>query len=483
MESCNINRFKVFTVGWEPNFIDYLISPISEKIDFDFVHELIGDSSSINEAESKYSRLKFLDFSIAKKETLQDLDHELLASLECIGVPTIRAMVQGDRVLRTLPANEALAYASQLARSMREKFKEHQPDVVLASFDSLHSGLSLAVAKSLGIPWVAMTFTVIPDNLTGFCRGLTPDDLVPIQRDIDDKRRSEAKALIEKLRSNNQKILAFRPPQSISQWVRQYFQHVLNLIYRIKKVNNSGVNKFKYPSVKQRVYDITRRLVNRSCLPSKMMLQMPPHGRYIYFPLHMLPESSIDTWAPFYQDQIAFVRQLSLAIPADTLFVIKLHFSDPDNYSRKQLKKLMGLPQLKIVHPSAPGNVFIEKAALVVGIQGTACLEAALLAKPVLIFGNSPYQHFPRTERAKRPEELYGQICRMLDQSPATDDEIIEAYAAYIARYMPGRINDWTRPITENESELLADCFRALASYVCEPDRRMNWYKTEPFST
>src|SRR5262249_41992573 len=149
--------------------------------------------------------------------------------------------------------------------------------------------------------------------------------------------------------------------------------------------------------------------------PTEEMLTAPPNSRFVFFPLQMSPESSIDTWAPFYQDQLALVVQLSLAIPADVEFVVKLHFSDPDNYSRAQLRGLTCLPRLRVIHPDASSHAFLRQAALVVGIQGTARLEAALLGKPVLLFGDSPYQHFPRTERARRPDELHQQIRRMLE--------------------------------------------------------------------
>jgi hypothetical protein len=212
------------------------------------------------------------------------------------------------------------------------------------------------------------------------------------------------------------------------------------------------------------------------------MLKRPPKARFIYYPFHMAPESMLDTWAPFYQDQLGFVAQLSLAIPADLAFVVKLHFSDPDNYSRAQLQHLMKVPLLHITHPNAPGSKFIEAAALVVGIQGTSSLEAALLGKPVLIFGDSPYQYFPRTERAKRPDELYQQIRRMLELPPPSDEEIVEAYATYMARYMPGRTNDWSRPVEKDELERLSECFRALRAYVEVPANRESWYKQPPFA-
>jgi hypothetical protein len=474
-------EFRVLTVGWEPYFIDELLAPIEERTEISFTHGLVGDASRIPHVQKQYRRMKLVALTKSKNESLPRPDFQLLAGLEGVGVPTVKSMVQGDRVLRHRSEREALGYATSLALRIRTALKELQPDVVLASFDSLHSGISLAVAKSLGIPWVALAFPVIPDNLTGFCKGLTPNSLVPITRPVDDRLREYAETLIRNVRSREQKVVAFRAPASLSQWVRQYLLHGKNLLRRRQKAGVLGVDRFAYPSIGERLYDVARRSFNRVRLPSGNMLGSPPEARFIYYPFHMAPESMLDTWAPFYQNQLAFVAQLSQAIPADIAFVVKLHFSDPDNYSRRQLQELMRLPRLHIAHPNVPGSAFIEEAALVVGIQGTSCLEAALRGKPVLIFGDSPYQHFPRTERAKRPDELYEQIRRMLDVPPSTDEEIVEAYAAYMARYMPGRINDWGRPIEPDELDRLADCFRALRSYLDDPVTRANWYNQPPF--
>lgn len=484
LQSCALpamQKVNVFTVGWDPYFIDYLLAPIEKHTGINFAHGLVGDASRISYVQKQYPLMKFVSLSKTKQELLPTPDYELLASLECAGVPTVKSMVQGDRVLRHRPESEALGYATLFALRVCKTLKELQPDVVLGSFDSLHSAMSLAVAKSLGIPWVAMAFTVIPDNLTGFCNGLTPNSLVRITRPVDERLRSYAKTLIGNVRSKKQKVVAFRAPSSLIQWVWQYHLHSRNLLRRGQMAGALGIDRFTYPTPWERLYDVARRSVNRLRLPTADMLRSPPETRFIYYPFHMSPESSIDTWAPFYQNQLAFVAQLSLSLPVDVSFVVKLHFSDPDNYSRRQLQQLMKLPRLRIAHPNAPGSAFIEKADLVVGIQGTSCLEAALLGKPVLIFGDSPYQHFPRTERAKRPDELYEQIRHMLDRPPPTDEEIVEAYADYMARYMPGRINDWGRPMEPDELSRLADCFHALRSYIDDSLARTNWYNQPPF--
>ena len=476
-----MQKFKVFSVGWDPGFASCLLGPISSRTGIEFTHGVVGDSRRIPTIGKVYPESKWVTLSKSATELLRTPDYSFLASLESVGVPTMRSIIRGDRVLRNRCPTEALAYVTLLARRLNDAFDEAKPDVILGSFDSAHSALGLAIAKTRGIPWVAMAFPVMPDDLTGFCIGLTPNTLLPIARPIEEQLRGYAKTLVENIRSRNQKVVAYRAPVSITQWIRQYLLHFKNLVRRTQEAAGLGIDKFTYPTIGERLYDIARRSFNRLRLPTGNMLSSPPEECFIFYPFHMAPESMLDTWAPFYQNQLAFAAQLSLAIPADMVFVIKLHFSDPDNYSRQQLLELMKLPRLRIAHPGALGRDFIEKAALVVGIQGTACLEAALLGKPVLLFGDSPYEYFPRTERAKRPDELYQQIRRMLDAPPSSEEEIVEAFAAYMARYMPGRINDWGRPIEEDEFERLSDCFRALRSYVEASVNRFNWYSNQPF--
>jgi hypothetical protein len=473
--------FTILTVGWEPQYIDYFAVPIANRTQIRFVHGLVGDMARLEFAKKLLPAVEFVALSKSKAESLPAPDLELLASLESVGIPTIRSMIQGDRALRFRPPEESLSYATLIARRTIDVLKEMQPDVVLGSFDSLHAAISLAVSKSLGIPWVAMAFPVIPDNLMGFCKGMTPDTLVPIATRNGAELRSAAAEIICALRSNRQRVLAYRPPSSVAQRMTQMVTHTRNFLRRATQSSALGYDRFTWPTVGERLADIVRRSANALKLPKSRMIGAPPRGRYAYFPLHMAPESSVDTWAPLYQDQLGFVFQLAQSLPIDMEFVVKIHFGDPDNYSRKQLLELMKLPRLSIARPDASSFAFLKDAALVIGIQGTASLEAALLGKPVLIFGDSPYQHFPRTERAARPDDVYKQIQRMLMRPPPSDTEVAEAYASYMARYMPGRINDWGRVIESEEIERLCGCFQALREFVTVPTNRDNWYLTSPF--
>lgn len=473
--------FKICTVGWEPFMIDRLLIPIELKTEIEFIHCLVGNPSRIDFLKKKYPKSKFVALSKTNKELLPEPDYELLASLESKGVPTIKSMILGDPYIKNRSERESLGYATLLARSIKINLQEIEPNVVLASNDMIQSGISLAVAKSLNIPWVALAFTSIPNNLTSFCYGLTPDMIVPISRKVDDKLRNNAKTIINDVIFGKKKVMAYVAPRSLMDWVKQYTRYITNLINRIAKGSKLGIDRFTSPTICERLKDIIRRSFNSLSLPLRDMLNEPPIGRYIYFPLHMSPESMIDTWAPFYQDQIAFIRQLSFSIPADVELVVKLHFSDPANYSYFEIQQLIRHYHVRIANPYAPSRPFLEGASLVLGITGTSNFEAAVRGIPVLIFGDSPYQHFPRTERAMRPHELNQQIQRMLNMSPPSNNEIVDAVSSYISRYMPGQINDWSIAYDLVELDKYAECFSALATYLESPDVLKNWYKQPEF--
>lgn len=474
---------KVVTIGWEPEFAKYLAYPIQKETGIKFIHGVIGNTKKFYNAKKKHPNLNFIHLTKYTDINLSTLDLSLLKKLEASGIPPISSMIQGDRVLRNRNKDISLSYANKLAKNIIYQFTENSPDLILASFDNIHSSISLAVGRYMNIPWVALSFTVIPSNFTAFCKNMNPDSLVPICRRIDKSLLVEAKNIVHSFRNNKVAVFAYHAHFSFYQYFKSYKKNFINLLSRILEYNFYGLQTLIYPSIYERVKDITRRSFNRLFLPERKMLKIPPKDKYAYFPLHMYPESTIDSWAPYYQDQLILALQISLTLPIDMNLLVKIHFSDPDNYSKVQLNKLMNKPNIGIIHPKASGRLFLEGADLVFGITGTACLEAALLGKPVIIFGNSPYQHFPRTEKAKQFSELHAQIILILRKEEPSENEIIEAFAKYLSRYLPGRINDWNRPINEQELKNLTVCFNLLKTYVSKPENKKNWYKTYPFSS
>ena len=156
----------------------------------------------------------------------------------------------------------------------------------------------------------------------------------------------------------------------------------------------------------------------------------------------MQPESSIDVWAPFFSDQIWVVQLLSRSIPPSHQLLVKIHMSDLTNFSGEQYERMQALPGVKLVRPFVDSRPFIDKADLVVSIQGTMGLEAALLGKPVIMLGDSPVTMFPSASRIGKVQDLPMLIRKKLLEPPPTRQEIVQAYASYLSPFAPASHND-----------------------------------------
>lgn len=456
--------FRILTIGWNPWFARKMLGPIQDSIALVSDHGVVGDPDRIERIKMP-GGMRVIALSPRKGQALPAPDLQFLASLEAADVPSVRNMILGDRVLNQLPPDTAVAYASFLGKRIEAAIGETRPDLVLGSFDSLHSGMGLAVARKMGVPWVSLVYTAIPAGQTAFSTQMNPNALLPITRKKDEQLYDEAQAIIDGFRQRDPKIYRNVALSDVRFTIRRLGMHVVNLIDRFFSTPEEGRDPYTWPTIHRRMRDVLRRAWNNATLPRRSFVHEPPVGNFAYYPLHMQPESSVDNWAPFYQDQLALAQLVLRALPADFSLVVKLHFIDPDNYSRAELKKLLKLPGVKVADPLSPSRLFLEATKLVIGIQGTACLEAGLMGKPTLIFGDSPYQYFPNTERARDVNSLQQQIDSLIARPSPSDAQIRECVAEYISRFQNGSCNDWNISPSPAESKNLTKLFEKLISY------------------
>jgi CDP-glycerol glycerophosphotransferase (TagB/SpsB family) len=181
------------------------------------------------------------------------------------------------------------------------------------------------------------------------------------------------------------------------------------------------------------------RLRNR-----KLVAEPPLDTGFAFFGLHMQPEASVDVWAPFFSNQIRVVELLSRSVPPTHKLLVKLHKSDVPNYSPEYIAALEALPGVEVVSPYADTHQFILRADLVFTIQGTMGLEAALLGKPVVIFGNILGSVFPNVTMVGKSTDLPALVREKLKSSPPSRSEVVGAFARHLAPYYPASSNDWT---------------------------------------
>lgn len=155
--------------------------------------------------------------------------------------------------------------------------------------------------------------------------------------------------------------------------------------------------------------------------------------RFIYFPLHYEPEASLLVSAPHETDQLAVIERLHAALPAGMRLAVKEHRPMLGRRRLDFYKRLAGLPKVTLISPFVESFAMIARADLTATITGSAGMEAVLLGKPVLFFGDQPIQiireGFYRGDGSELTADL---ITRALAMPPARE-AVLHAFLGAMA--------------------------------------------------
>jgi hypothetical protein len=152
---------------------------------------------------------------------------------------------------------------------------------------------------------------------------------------------------------------------------------------------------------------------------------------YVFYPLHTEPEVSLLVYGRPFVNQIEIIRQLAMSLPIGTILVVKEHPWMVGKRTQGAYRKLLDIPRVHLAKPDTSARDLVAGASLVAVITGSVALEAAMLGKPVITFGDCPYNALPRTmvRRCQDLRRLPLLIADML-RGYKNDEAALEAYVA-----------------------------------------------------
>jgi capsular polysaccharide biosynthesis protein len=463
--------FHVVTVGFDRNLVPNLWNRISARSKHSFSH-IVHPTYDRRAWGKGLNADKIYFFREDMGLEMPPADRQLLASLEQEDVPTVHNMIMSDRIVSELEYGDALAYATFLAQRMLELFDKIRPSVIIGAFDALHGSVAFAVAKRMGIPWFALNFSSIPKGLTCFCNTLSPASQVTLGFRPDHELRSLAERVLGDFEANKIQAPAYITPDYVnpSYIVRGIPAQIKSLFRTLNRGRLGKFRKFTDShasySVRALLKESIRNRINLILLPRRSLLETPPAEPYVFFGLHMQPESSIDVWTHFYSNQVRVIEVMSRSIPPTHKLLVKLHKSDVTNYSPSQLAQFCQFPGVRLVSPFADTRALIQNAAVIFSIQGTMGLEAALLGKPVVMFGDSPVKIFPSVSMVGKITDLPNLIREKLAERAPDRTEIVDAFIPYLAPFYPVSFNDWTVLRTDAEIDGYVNLLESLERFV-----------------
>lgn len=175
----------------------------------------------------------------------------------------------------------------------------------------------------------------------------------------------------------------------ICTFVRKIKKHRRHLLNKMKERAYTFIEKKSRLWLKQNAYS-----QNLKCVSQNHILNLTI--KYVYFPLHMQPESTTSVLGGEYCDQILAIERLAQMIPDDWRIYVK---ENPIQtyYMREELffRRLQLIPQVQFVGREFNTYDLIRCSQFVATITGTAGWEAISGGKPVLVFGLAWYRKFP----------------------------------------------------------------------------------------
>jgi len=174
------------------------------------------------------------------------------------------------------------------------------------------------------------------------------------------------------------------------------------------KTHYTYYGRSKFAVLKGTIFSIIKKRFRESFINKNLIRDIKNKKSLIYFPLQIEPERSLLIQAPNYTNQIEVITNIVKSLPAGYELYVKEH---PANVFRQwrsvdDYKKIMKLPNVKLIHPSVKSEDLIIKSSLVITISSTSGLEAAFYNKPSIIFADLDYSILPSVHKIKAIDEL-----------------------------------------------------------------------------
>jgi len=122
--------------------------------------------------------------------------------------------------------------------------------------------------------------------------------------------------------------------------------------------------------------------------------------KFIFFPLITEPERGLLIAAPFHTNLIELVTHIVKSLPIGYKLYVKDHqaMDNRDWRSFSFYKKIMDLPNVKMLHHTVHPKNILPKCSMVITVGGTAGFEAAFYEKPTITFVDTLYSSLKSVE-------------------------------------------------------------------------------------
>lgn len=197
-----------------------------------------------------------------------------------------------------------------------------------------------------------------------------------------------------------------------------------------------------------------RKKYRKNFIDKNLQTQLDKENSFLYFPMHAEPERALYASVPFYSNQLEVITNIAKSLPVNYSLIVKDHPA-MEFFGWRTLsyyKKIMSIPNVKLIHPTVKPNIIFKKCSGVISIGGSAALESCFYKKPAIIFGDLHFSLIPSVFKVERLENLPILIRQLLKAN--SDSSHLSKFVTYVER----------NSFELNMSELMSDLYNKFYS-------------------
>jgi len=340
-----------------------------------------------------------------------------------------RTFLQERNFFHSFRSDEILSIIESLTKFFYDFLNRVKPDFILMqkTGENLANFLLYNIAKSMNIKTLMMVETRLSNSF------VISDDLLVsnLKNDFNKIKNSSSHNVKEYGPDFIQKRSLYKDLKSYLEIEFGNASFIEKLTRYSKRINtdpepillNRGKTKLKMLSWR---WNQLFQLRKRQNFLEKHTLKNIPEKNFIYFPLPVQPESQSYAWAPFHVNTISIIENISKSIPSNYLLFIKEHPGQKaKNWRSTEIyKKIIALPNVRLIHYDVNNYEMISKSNLVILINNSSGLEALFYKKPVIVFADAFYDVTSMVKKVEKIEDLPSVIHDSLFSFKFSNDEL-----------------------------------------------------------
>lgn len=377
-------------------------------------------NSVVNQKDVKYEMIICHDEVIGQPEKfLAGDDYTLEEICKDLGINSIWPLVSVVRMMvrsykdkyyygfkQCVPDEEIVKYVKATYKCVKLVFGKFNPDIIVAAnFVGFYHIMFCLYGRKIGVGMIGVTDSkvkgvhIFSHNYNDESGSLTKR-LDELNLGANTENRERAKQYVAEFRQSFKKPSysesAGENKKSLIKIIKEELYPYANIVrwYRdkyIRKVKNELPNVGIWTGYRP------PRIILRDHYCRKQYLKFANNykyydlkkiKKYIYFPLQVQPEATIDIVSPYFSNQIETARLVAMSLPDDYTLVVKNHPGMADYTPPSYLEKVARTINVKLIDYRISSEEILKGADLIISPGGTSLAEAAFYNKPAIQLGN-----------------------------------------------------------------------------------------------